>query len=137
MGAYSIKCIYHSLLNHSFVWALRLLLVFFNYSAAMNNPAFTLLQLFLQNRFLGMKGCAVKRQEYILLLLIAKFFARRRVYQTAFPLAQLVSHFHNMEIFFLVSHIFCLHYKISFQSFSPSNFGLWTGHTELSHLRHI
>ena len=105
-GWYCIKCIYHSLLNHSYVWALRLLLVFFNYSAAMNNPAFILLQLFLPNRFPGMRGCSVKRQEYILLLLIAKFFSRRRAYQTAFPLAQLVSHFHNMEIFFLVSHIF-------------------------------
>lgn len=62
-------------------------------------------------------GCSVKRQEYILLLLIAKFISRRRVYQTAFPLAQLVSHFHNMEIFFLVSHIFWLHYKIPFKAF--------------------
>ena len=72
----------------------------------------------------GEWGCSVKRQECILLLLIAKFFSRR-VYQTAFPLAQLVSHFHNMEIFFpCVSHLLTS-LQNSFQSFSPSNFDLW------------
>ena len=62
--AYTFKCIYHSLLNHSYVWALRMLLVFFNYSAAMNNPAFILLQLFLQNRFLGMRLLCQKVRVY-------------------------------------------------------------------------
>ena len=79
LEAYTFKCIYHSLLNHSYVCALRMLLVFFNYSAAMNNPAFILLQLFLQNRFLGMRLLCQKVRVYTFVAYCQILFQKKGV----------------------------------------------------------